>query len=254
MINLLSKRLTAIGRLVTPGSRLADIGTDHALLPVALIRDGVIPCAIAMDVNEGPLARAREGISRYGLGEKITVRLSDGFGALRPGEADSAVIAGMGGDLMIRILTQGMDIARTLPEIICSPQSEIARVRAFARDSGFRIDAEDMVLEDGKYYQMFRLKKAAYDRECAGNSQADDEMQDVWDHYGPLLIRDRHPVLSGFLEREQKQAETILRALGQGGSGSEERKRQIIAGLERIEKARRAMAGRPEEIGKGEPG
>lgn len=242
----------AIGKLVTPGSRLADIGTDHALLPIALIRDGVVPFAIAMDVNEGPLARAREGISRYGLGERIMTRLSDGFEALRPGEADSAVIAGMGGDLMIRILTQGMDTVRTLQEIICSPQSEIARVRAFARTSGLRIDAEDMVLEDGKYYQMFRLKRAACEPECVIDRKTVDEMQDVWDHYGPLLIRDRHPVLNGFLERERRQAKAILLALEQGGDGSEERKRQIDARLERIEKACQAMAGGPEETGKGE--
>ena len=105
-VNNMSKRLAAIGALVTEGGILADIGTDHALLPIRLVLDGKVPRAIAMDVNEGPLARAGEAIRRAGLADRIQTRLSDGFAALKEGEADSAVIAGMGGDLVIRILTE----------------------------------------------------------------------------------------------------------------------------------------------------
>ena len=105
----LSKRLQAVAGLVTAGSRLADIGTDHAYIPIYLARSGKIPEAVAMDVNRGPLERAEENIRAYELEDRIKTRLSDGFSALEQGEADSAVIAGMGGGLMSRILKEGED-------------------------------------------------------------------------------------------------------------------------------------------------
>ena len=95
----LSLRLSAIAGLVTRGNRLVDVGCDHGYLPVALYLDGKIPKAIAMDVRKGPLSRAQEHISQYGLNTYIETRLSDGLEALKPGEGDTLVIAGMGGPL-----------------------------------------------------------------------------------------------------------------------------------------------------------
>ena len=118
----LSKRLNAVASLVTEGYRLADIGTDHAYIPIFLAGTGRISEAIAMDVNRGPLLRAEENIRAHGLQAKIETRISDGFAALREGETDSAVIAGMGGPLMIRILREGSGIVRSLKECILQPQ------------------------------------------------------------------------------------------------------------------------------------
>lgn len=103
----LSLRLSAIAGLVTRGNRLVDVGCDHGYLPVSLYLDGKIPGAIAMDVRKGPLSRAQEHISQYGLDAYIETRLSDGLEALKPGEGDTLVIAGMGGPLMERILNYG---------------------------------------------------------------------------------------------------------------------------------------------------
>ena len=107
----LSKRLQAVADLVTAGCRVADVGTDHAYIPIALVQEGRIPGAVAMDVNTGPLERARLHVAENRLEEKIELRLSDGLAALSPGEADSVVIAGMGGGLVIRILTEGAQTA-----------------------------------------------------------------------------------------------------------------------------------------------
>ena len=104
--------------------------------------------------NEGPLKRAQENILQNGLEEKIETRLSDGFKALAPGEADTAVIAGMGGGLTIRILKNGMEVVRSLKECILQPQSEIDKVSTFLLGEGFSFIKEDMVEEDGKYYPM----------------------------------------------------------------------------------------------------
>ena len=99
---------------MTRGNRLVDVGCDHGYLPVSLYLDGKIPGAIAMDVRKGPLSRAQEHISQYGLDAYIETRLSDGLEALKPGEGDTLVIAGMGGPLMERILTDGAEVRETL--------------------------------------------------------------------------------------------------------------------------------------------
>ena len=111
----LSLRLSAIADMVTDGNRLVDVGCDHGYLPVYLVQEmGKIPAAIAMDVRTGPLSRAQEHIRQYGLEEYIKTRLSNGLGALEAGEGDTLVIAGMGGPLMERILTDGSICASIL--------------------------------------------------------------------------------------------------------------------------------------------
>ena len=153
----LSKRLTAVAALVSSGSRLADIGTDHAYVPIRLVQEGRIPGALAMDVKDGPLARAREHIREQGLEQYIQTRKSDGLAALQPGEADTVLMAGMGGLLMIRILEAGRCHWQQVPEWILQPQSKVGEVRRFVREAGFIIADEDFVEEDGKYYPMMRL-------------------------------------------------------------------------------------------------
>lgn len=93
----LSPRLRAVAELVPRGAHFADIGTDHAYLPVWLILHGVIESAIAADLRRGPLERARETAKKYSVSEKMDFRLCDGLTGLREGEADTIAIAGMGG-------------------------------------------------------------------------------------------------------------------------------------------------------------
>ena len=87
----LSKRLQAVADLVTPGMRLADVGTDHAYIPIYLTQNGLVPSAIAMDINKGPLERADTHILEHGLDGKIATRLSDGLVSLKMEEADTMI-------------------------------------------------------------------------------------------------------------------------------------------------------------------
>lgn len=103
----LSRRLKAIADMVTEGNRLVDVGCDHGYLPVYLMLNHKIPGAIATDVGKGPLARAQEHIAQYGMSKYIEARLCDGLQGVRTGEGDTLVIAGMGGPLMEKILTEG---------------------------------------------------------------------------------------------------------------------------------------------------
>ena len=155
---ILSKRLQAIAGMVPTGSVPADIGTDHGYIPIFLVQKGTVSHALAMDVRPGPLERAREHIESCGLSEKITVRLSDGLDHLDPGEADTLIIAGMGGALIERILSLGKEKGK-LEDIRCiilGAQSELPRVRSWILANGFSFDDEEMVEEDGKYYPIIR--------------------------------------------------------------------------------------------------
>ena len=152
----ISERLRTVAGMVSPGCRLADVGTDHAYIPIYLMQNGVIPQAVAMDINQGPLLRATENIRRYGLTGRIETRLSDGLEKLQAGEADTILIAGMGGLLMVRILENGQGVLAGCRELVLQPQSDIRSVRAYLEEKGWQLDREDLVFEDGKYYPMMR--------------------------------------------------------------------------------------------------
>ena len=202
----LSKRLKAVAELVTPGMRLADVGTDHGYIPIYLTEAGVIPSAIAMDINKGPLERAKEHIREHGLEGKIQTRLSDGLKNLQMNEADCMIAAGMGGGLVIRILSEERDTAGSLKELILQPQSEIDSVRKYLTEEGYRIVAEDMVYEDGKYYPMMKAVPC-----MAGAGEIPYSEEEL--EFGRVLLQQAHPVLGQFLEREMEIQNRILSAL-----------------------------------------
>lgn len=221
----LSKRLLAVAQMVTGGSRLADVGTDHGYIPIYLVRQERIPQAIAMDVNRGPLKRAQENISMYAAEQYIETRLSDGVSELRPGEVDCVVIAGMGGNLVIKILTDGEGTIKEVKELVLQPQSDIARVRHFLQDSGFRIVEEDFVSEDGKDYPMIK----------AVHGKMEDQLE-IHFLYGRYLLEHKHPVLFAFLKRQQTVLQQIQqRILASGSAGSRTRIEEIEQEMRNID-------------------
>lgn len=223
----LSQRLYAVARLVTPGNRLADVGTDHGYIPIYLIKEKKIPYGIAMDINKGPLERAKEHIQAEGLQGQIETRLSDGLEKLTPGEAETAVIAGMGGALTIRILEKDRETAASLKELILQPQSELFAVRRFLAQAGFCIEEEDMVLEDGKYYPMMRA--------VPGNMELAGELEE---YYGPVLLKKKHPCLRQYLLWERQVKEDILQQLKEArGEGARSRRQEVCHALERNRQA-----------------
>lgn len=202
--------MSAVADMVTHGNVLADVGTDHGYVPIALVQQGKIPRAIAMDINKGPLARAQEHISMCQLEDYIETRLSDGVEALSVGEVDSILIAGMGGDLVIHILREGHEVCRNVKELILQPQSELARVRQYLREHLFQIVDEDMVIEDGKYYPMMRVVPVEEDNFWRF---LPEETLRPCDMYGPLLLKNGNPSLRKYLVKQHKQLNKILKEL-----------------------------------------
>ncbi len=223
----LSKRLQAVADLVSPGMRLADIGTDHAYIPIYLMENEKIPQAIAMDINKGPLERAEEHIKAHGLEHQIQTRLSDGMAKLQAGEADCAVIAGMGGALMIKILEEGRETAFQLQELVLQPQSELEKFRIYLLENGYRVLAEDMVYEDGKYYPMMKVKPG----EMTGESWKPEELE-----YGKYLLATAHPVLKQFLEREIQICHGVLESLAkQDTERAKKRRREMEEQIQHVQ-------------------
>lgn len=265
----LSKRLTALAEMVTGGNRLADIGTDHGYIPIYLCMEGKIPSAIAMDINEGPLQRAGEHILEYGLSDRIETRLSDGLEKLLPKEAETILIAGMGGGLVKKILSEGGHALDGVKELILQPQSEVSQVRSYVRETGFCIVDEDMVEEDGKFYPMMKVHKVSEGKKESGGNADSDAVSDNGSHtvsdteshtvsdtesnagndeiryrklcdaFGPVLLERRNPVLLRWLKRELGITQNIIKQLDKQSSNEqiEVRRRELTEKQKLLEDA-----------------
>jgi len=195
----LSKRLATIAALVPPVSRLADIGTDHAYLPVYLVSEGIVPSAIAGEVNEGPFRAAGEALARVGLVGKVDLRFGDGLAVLAPGEADTAVIAGMGGQTIVEILAARPEVTASLSCLVLQPMSAAGLVRRWLADNGWRLVAETLVAEDGQMYEII----------AAAPGAAAEQYEPILYEIGPLLWTMRHPLLRPHIEALLAQARRV---------------------------------------------
>ncbi len=204
----LSERMLRTAAMVSRGNRTADVGCDHAYTSVYLVEQGIAPRVVAMDVNAGPLARAKENVTRFGFEEQISLRLSDGLAKLEPGEVDTILIAGMGGPLMERILSAMPEVVAQAKELVLQPQSEVASLRQFLHANGFRIMREDALFEDGKYYVILRAEH--------GTEEAWTEEEYL---YGKCFGRETYPVVREYLSEERRKIKEVLEGLA--GAGTE---------------------------------
>lgn len=154
IINI-SERLKCVASLVNKGARVADIGTDHAYLPIYLVQNEISNKVYACDVRKEPLRRAKLHIDEYGLSDKITTQLCDGLKGINKGDVDTVTICGMGGKLMKNILKAGIDKLGDNTQLVLSAQSELRDFRKYLLEAGIYIKSEHMLLEDGKYYFIF---------------------------------------------------------------------------------------------------
>lgn len=219
----LSERLRTVAGMVTVGNAVCDVGCDHGFVPIYLVQQGISPKVIAMDLREGPLCAAREHVAAYGLEGQIVTRLSDGLHNYEKNEADTLICAGMGGGLMMRILAEDREKTDSFRELILQPQSEVEKFRRFLRESGYRILDEEMLREDGKFYQAIRAASAG-NGECGKEARMDEKLCKLQDRYGPVLLQKKTPVFFEFLEREAAVYEEILVRLRGQGLSDEKRK------------------------------
>ncbi|MDD3172388.1 MAG: class I SAM-dependent methyltransferase [Herbinix sp.] len=220
----LSKRLQAVANLVTQGNRVADVGCDHAYTSIYMAENRISPHVIAMDINQGPIDRARENIIKYGYENQIEVRKSDGLKKLEAGEADTVIIAGMGGGLIVQILSERMEVMKSLRELVLQPQSETFKVRHLLMDNNFIIIEENMIKEDGKFYVMMKAVPQKFVKDTSTYQLALEEHL----YYGRLLLEQKNPILAEYLLWDLEICKGIINTL------EEERTENTLLRLEEI--------------------
>lgn len=225
----LSLRMKQVAGMVEPCKTVADIGCDHGYISIYLIQQGIAAKALAMDVRKGPLSRAKQHISRNHLEDRIQCRLSDGLEQLQYGEADTILISGMGGPLMIEILKRGASKLKGTETLVLQPQSDIPSVRRYLHKIGYGIREEQMLLEDGKYYVVIKAK-----------NKEDAPWNNVEYQYGRCLLQQRSSVLWHFLKREEQQMNQLMKQLNV---------QQTEKAQERVQELRRQQAWNQEAQG-----
>ncbi|MBU4533231.1 MAG: class I SAM-dependent methyltransferase [Firmicutes bacterium] len=208
LTGVLGARLRKIAGLVPSDSRLADIGTDHALLPLYLVQKGICPQVIGVEKAPGPLQAALRAVSKSGLERYIDVREGDGLEPIAPGEVNAVVIAGMGGQTIANVLErapQGVLIG--VRSLVLQPMNRGAALREWLYGHGWPPVGEELVDESGRLYEIIAAKPGQ--REAV---TPDEILLEV----GPLLWENRHPLLANHLaeliQKYERMYEGIVRA------------------------------------------
>lgn len=149
---MLDSRLSAVADLVRSGTRFADVGTDHAYLPVSLLKKGKIEYAVCSDLRKGPLKNAEETVNKYSVADKVDLRLSDGLDAYRQGEVNEIAIAGMGGLLISEFIERTKWLKTPDIHLILQPMTHAEDLRKTLYKNGFYIDKEVAVKDSDKLY------------------------------------------------------------------------------------------------------
>ena len=220
----LSNRLKAISEFVDSNSIIADIGTDHGYIPIYLAKMGKIKYAIACDINKGPLEKANKNIKQYKLENKIETRLSDGLEKLQEHEVDTIIIAGMGGMLISKILSDKVNVIKSTKKLILSPHSDVKQVRLKLHELSFKIINETMIKEDGKYYNII----------IAMNGE-EKKYNEIEYKFGKILIQQNLPLLKEYLQNKEMKYLNVVNSLDfQDTTNAVKRKSEIQKEIETI--------------------
>jgi tRNA (adenine22-N1)-methyltransferase len=180
----LPDRINSIIRFIPRGSSVVDVGTDHALLPVYLVREKIAYKVVAGDIKKGPLKAAQKTVSEAGLADFISLRLGNGLEIIEPGEVEVAVIAGMGGSTIKKILRDAENRTKSLKHLVLQPMSDSGILREWLSANGWKIIDEELLKEDSRLYEIIYA--------VPGTEQyADLEILQI----GPRLYEKKHPLL-----------------------------------------------------------
>ncbi|MDD6252240.1 MAG: class I SAM-dependent methyltransferase [Oscillospiraceae bacterium] len=187
----LDSRLSLCGEFVREGSPLADIGTDHAYLPVHLVLEGKVPFAVAADIASEPLQKGRETVEKYHAEDKVKTRLCGGLSGISPDEVRDIVIAGMGGDTIIEILDAAPWVKNPRYQLVLQPMTKVHRVVKYLYKQGFRIDKQGACEASGKLYTVMAVSFRGVPQEIS------DEFS-----YTGILNPEENELHRAYLERQ----------------------------------------------------
>ena len=195
----LTPRLKIIADSIENCKCVADIGSDHAYLPIYLVKHKKVKKAIATDVNIGPANNSKKRIQLHGLDNFIVIRVGFGLNVLEKGEAEILVISGMGGLLIADILKQSLEIAKSAGQLILQPMRDSYLLRKWLVENGFKIIDVEIVKEGNKFYEMMWVKPYDNVNEPQAINYIDDK-----------LLNKKSLVLKDYIDSKIKEYETII--------------------------------------------
>ncbi|SDI94924.1 tRNA (adenine(22)-N(1))-methyltransferase [Salimicrobium halophilum] len=217
----LSERLSLLSKFLPEDAQFADIGSDHAYLPVSFCQKHPEARAIAGEVNEGPLRSAQSEITRQELEDRVEARLGDGLEVLENGEVNAVVIAGMGGPLIASILDKGKDKLEGVQRLLLQPNIHAVAVRRWLEEHGFCLVHEEILEENGHVYEILIADRHA------DESLYSEENKEVEMWLGPLLMKQKAAPFMKKWESHLNNRERILKQLELSSQNQEEKKREL---------------------------
>ena len=226
-INGLNPRLKKIAQLVPRNACTADIGTDHAYIPIVLVEGGIAPCAIASDIKKGPLLRAETNIRSHGLTDQIETRLGPGLETLSPGDAEVIIIAGMGGILISNILENSRKVTDSAKMLILQPMTAVPELREYLTENGYEFISEYLEAEEEKLYNIITAKprgKTLYSqKEIYLGRNLEETSPELYERYENTVLTKLNKRAEGLKKsvtdeskEELKEIEELIKILKEG--------------------------------------
>ena len=211
--------------MVDPDSKVADIGTDHAYLPIKLVKSGKIKFAIASDVAEGPLENAKSDIAEAGLSDQIETRLGNGLETItHQDQVDTVVIAGMGGKLMVDILDTAWSKDFQFKNLVLEPNIGEAGVRNWLMMHNYQIVAEKLIAEAGHTYELIKARLTS--------DKHDLTEKEIF--FGPFIMREKNPVFYQKWQGQLQYYEKLLQNLNKARKKDEDRINEVEHNIQLI--------------------
>lgn len=198
----LTPRLKIIADSICGYDSVADIGSDHAYLPIYLVKNRNVKRVIASDVNKGPVEISRARVKRHGAEGVIEIRRGNGLEVLTPGETEVIVIAGMGGMLIIDILEKGKSAAKAAKLLVLQPMRDSGNLRKWLLENGFGIIDEELVKEQDKIYEVIWVMPGYRCRKS-------ENLMPI----GDRIIEKKHPLAAEFIDKKIEELEKVVYSL-----------------------------------------
>ncbi len=206
----INKRLLCAASFVS-GNSIADIGTDHAYLPLHLVLTNKVERALACDINEGPCQRAKENVELYNCSHKIDILCTDGLQGVEGFAPDNITICGMGGELICRIIENSSYVKEAAPHLILQAMTKVPELRAYLLTNGYKITNEALVHDD----RLYEVICATYD----GKKREWTPIQLLC---GKRNLENKDPLLKQHIEKHISQQKTIINGKKKAGLCAEE--------------------------------
>lgn len=229
----LSKRLQFIADHIDRCKTIIDVGTDHGYIPIYSVKNNLCEKAIASDINKDPVKKAEMNAALEGVKSSVEVRLGGGLEVINIGEAEAVVIAGMGGNLIREILEKEIEKTASFKYLILQPAQNPEVLREYLYNNGYEIMEEDLCLDEGIYYELFKVKKS--------NKAEKVSLDPIYYEISPRLLKDKNKLMLSYLESKEEKYNKILGFIKDTSESALKRKEDIENKLKEIENFKKVL-------------